>query len=224
MRGISSDLLEPPASLKPRLRGVWHKWACLCSVPLGLALVIAARNAHARIAVAVYAASLVSLFGVSAAYHRVNWRSITARSWMRRLDHSMIFMLIAGTYTPFALLVLHGPLALAILITVWAGAAAGIAFNLVWSNAPKWLLALLYVAMGWVVVAAVPQLATALGIGGMTLLGLGGVLYTLGAVVYAVRRPDPVPTVFGYHEIFHALVILAAALHYAVIAFWVLPN
>jgi hemolysin III len=172
----------------------------------------------------VYAASLVALFGVSALYHRINWRSVSARRWMRRLDHSMIFVLIAGTYTPFALLALHGPLALAILIAVWAGALSGVLFKLVWINAPKWLVVVVYIALGWVAVTAVPQLLAAIGVGGLTLLGLGGLLYTLGAVIYAVKRPDPVPAVFGYHEVFHLLVIVAAALQYAVIAFWVLPQ
>ena len=212
-----------PAQLKPRLRGVLHQWACACSVPLGLVLVIAAGTARARIALGVYALSLVGLFGASALYHRINWRSLTARALMRRLDHSMIFVLIAGSYTPFTVLVLHGPLAIAILVGVWAGALLGLVINLVWSDAPRWLHAALYVLLGWIAVAALPQLARAIGIGGMILLGLGGVLYTLGAVVYAVKRPDPVPSVFGYHEVFHTLVIAAAAVQCAVIAFWILP-
>ncbi|MBV9415745.1 MAG: hemolysin III family protein [Solirubrobacterales bacterium] len=212
-----------PAQLKPRLRGVLHQWACACSVPLGLVLVIAAGTARARIALGVYALSLIGLFGASALYHRINWRSVTARALMRRLDHSMIFVLIAGSYTPFTVLVLHGPLAIAILVGVWAGALLGLVINLVWSDAPRWLHAALYVLLGWVAVAALPQLAGAIGIGGMILLGLGGVLYTLGAVVYAVKRPDPAPSVFGYHEVFHTLVIAAAALQCGVIAFWILP-
>jgi hemolysin III len=215
---------EPPVPLKPRLRGVLHQWAFVSSVPLGVALVVAAEDVRARIAVTVYAVSLVALFGISALYHRVNWRSLTARRWMRRLDHSMIFVVIAGSYTPFALLALHGPLAVAILVAVWAGALGGVVLNLVWSSAPKWLRAMLYVALGWVAVAALPRLAAAIGTGGLTLVALGGVLYTLGAVVYSVKRPDPVPSVFGYHEIFHALVTIAAALQFAVIAFWVVPR
>ena len=209
--------------LKPRLRGVFHQWACACSLPLGLVLVIAAGTARARIALSVYALSLIGLFGASALYHRINWRSVTVRDWMRRLDHSMIFVLIAGSYTPFAMLVLHGLLAIVILVAVWAGAVLGVVFNLLWSGAPKWLHAALYVSLGWVVVVALPQLGGAIGMGGLALLGLGGVLYTLGAVVYAVRRPDPVPSVFGYHEVFHILVIAAAAVQCAVIAFWILP-
>jgi hemolysin III len=217
-------MLEPPAPVKPRLRGVVHQWAFISSVPLGVALVVTAEDVRARIAVSVYAVSLVALFGISALYHRVNWRSLTARLWMRRLDHSMIFVLIAGSYTPFALLALHGPLAVAILVAVWAGALGGVVLNLVWSSAPKWLRAMLYVMLGWVAVAALPQLAAAIGTGALTLVVLGGVLYTLGAVVYSVKRPDPVPSVFGYHEIFHALVTFAAALQFAVIAFWVVPR
>ena len=212
------ELAQP---LKPRLRGVFHQWACAGSVPLGLALVIVAESARARIALTIYAVSLVALFGVSALYHRINWSTVTRRDWMRRLDHSMIFVLIAGSYTPIAMLVLQGPLAVAILLVAWAGALLGVTFNLVWRNAPTWLRAALYVGLGWIAVAALPQLGASIGIGGLALLGLGGVLYTLGAVVYAMRRPDPVPTVFGYHELFHILVIVAAALQYAVIALWI---
>jgi len=193
-------------------------------VPLGALLVLAADGSRARVAAAVYALSLLGLFSVSAVYHRINWRSTDARRWMRRLDHSMIFVLIAGTYTPFALLALHGPLAVAILVAVWAGALSGALFKLVWINAPAWLVIIAYIALGWVAVAAIPQLFAAIGVTGLALLGLGGLLYTLGAVVYAVRRPDPVPTVFGYHELFHVFVIVAAALQYAVIAFWVMPT
>ncbi len=187
-------------------------------------LVALADGARARVAVAVYALSLLGLFTVSATYHRINWRSAVARRRMRRLDHSMIFVLIAGTYTPFAVLSLHGPLAVVILAAVWAGALSGALFKLVWITAPAWLVISAYIALGWVAVAAVPQLVSAIGLAGLALLGLGGLLYTLGAVVYALKRPDPVPAVFGYHELFHVFVIVAAALQYAVIAFWVMPS
>ena len=133
----------------------------------------------------------------------------------------MIFLLIAGTYTPFALLALHGALATAILVAVWGGAIAGIVLNLVWLDAPKWLTAVVYVALGWVAVIAFPAMFDNLGVTPTMLVALGGVLYTIGAVVYAVRKPDPVPAVFGYHEVFHALVIAAAAVQYGVIAFYV---
>ena len=192
-------------------------------MPLGLLLVIVAGTARARIAFSVYAVSLVALFGVSALYHRISWRSPAGRGWMRRLDHSMIFVLIAGSYTPFAVLVLHGPLALVILVGVWAGAGLGVAFNLMWRGAPTWLRAALYVGLGWIALAAAPQLGAAIGPLALTLVGVGGVLYTLGAVVYATKCPDPVPSVFGYHEVFHVLVIAAAAVQYAVIAFWIAP-
>jgi hemolysin III len=168
--------------------------------------------------------SVAALFGTSALYHRITWASRAARRWMKRLDHSMIFFLIAGTYTPFALLVLDGALATVILVVVWSGALAGILMKLVWIDAPKALVAILYLALGWVAVAAFPTLLDELGITGTALVAVGGLLYTAGALVYAFQRPNPAPAVFGYHEVFHALVILAAALQYAVIAFYVIPG
>jgi hemolysin III len=143
---------------------------------------------------------------------------------MRRLDHSMIFCLIAGTYTPFALLVLDGDLATVILIVVWAGALAGVLMKLVWIDAPKALVAVTYIMLGWVALAAFPDMIERLGVTASTLVAVGGLLYTLGALVYAFQRPNPAPSVFGYHEVFHALVILAAAIQYAVIAFYVIPG
>jgi len=210
--------------VKPRLRGVSHQWAFFVSLVTGGALVLAAPSGRATAAAAIYAVSVAGLFGASALYHRINWSTVKARRWMRRLDHSMIFLLIAGTYTPFAVLALHGPLSTAILVVVWAAAAAGIVLKLVWIDAPKWLVALIYIAIGWVALAAFPQLLSRLGVTATAMVAAGGALYTLGAIVYARQRPDPAPTVFGYHEIFHALVILAAALQYAVVAFWVLPG
>jgi hemolysin III len=207
---------------KPRLRGVSHEWAFFVSVPLGLWLVLSAPDGRATLATGIYAASVALLFGASALYHRITWASAAARRWMRRIDHSMIFVLIAGTYTPFALLALDGTLATVILVAVWVGAGAGIVMSLLWPEAPKWLLAVVYVALGWVAVAAFPAMLDKLGITAMVMVGAGGALYTAGAVIYALRRPNPVPTVFGYHEIFHALVIAAAALQYAVVAFYVL--
>ena len=209
---------------KPRLRGVWHQWAFYVSLVLGGALVAAAPGGQPRLAAAVYAVSVAALFGTSALYHRITWASQAARRWMRRLDHSMIFFLIAGTYTPFALLVLHGDLATVILVVVWAGALAGVLMKLVWIDAPKALVAILYLALGWVAVAAFPTMIDELGITGSALVAVGGLLYTAGALVYAFQRPNPAPKVFGYHEVFHALVILAAALQYAVIAFYVIPG
>jgi hemolysin III len=203
---------------------VTHQWAFVASILIGIALVLSAPSARARLAAAIYAVSVAALFGSSAVYHRVAWRSPGARRWMRRLDHSMIFVLIAGTFTPFALLALPGALADALLIAVWAGAAAGIVLKLAWIDAPEWLVALVYVLLGWLGVAAVPTLIATLGTGPAALVTGGGVLYTVGAVVYVRKRPDPVPAVFGYHEVFHVLVIVAAALQYAAIAFFVLPE
>lgn len=214
--------LQP--DLKPRLRGVSHQWAFIVSVLLGIGLVIAAPDGESRLALAIYAVSVAALFGTSALYHRITWSSAAARRWMRRLDHSMIFFLIAGTYTPFALLALDGTIATVILIVVWSGALGGVILRLAWIDAPKWLIAGVYIALGWVAVAAFPQLYESLGVTATGMVAVGGVLYTLGAVVYAMRRPDPAPTVFGYHEVFHLLVIAAAALQYAVVAFWVLPG
>ncbi len=209
---------------KPRLRGVWHQWAFFVAVAIGAALVVAAPSGQPRLAAAIYALSVAALFGTSALYHRITWASQAGRRWMRRLDHSMIFFLIAGTYTPFALLVLDGDLATVILIVVWAGALAGVLMKLVWIDAPKALVAVTYVMLGWVAVAAFPTMIERLGVTASTLVAVGGLLYTLGALVYAFQRPDPAPSVFGYHEVFHALVILAAALQYAVIAFYVIPG
>jgi hemolysin III len=209
---------------KPRLRGVSHQWAFFVSVAIGAALVIVAPPGEPRLAAAIYALSVTALFGTSALYHRVTWASLGARRWMRRLDHSMIFCLIAGTYTPFALLVLDGDLATVILIVVWAGALAGVLMKLVWIDAPKALVAVTYIMLGWVALAAFPDMIERLGVTASTLVAVGGLLYTLGALVYAFQRPNPAPSVFGYHEVFHALVILAAALQYAVIAFYVIPG
>jgi hemolysin III len=210
-------------AIKPRLRGVSHEYAFFVSLGTGAALIVAASDARARVAAAVYAAALSALLGTSALYHRVTWRP-RARRWMRRLDHSMIFVLIAGTYTPVALLALHGSLSHTILIVVWAGALGGMVFKLAWIDAPKWLFAAVYLALGWVSVAIFGELPAAIGWLGVAGLAAGGLLYTVGAVVYASGWPNPWPRVFGYHEVFHALVLAAATLHYAVIAFDVLPR
>ena len=205
---------------RPRFRGVTHKYAFYASLITGAVLLVAAPTRKAGAAAAIYAASVSALFGTSALYHRITWQP-SARRWMRRLDHSMIFILIAGTYTPFAVLVLHGTLAHVVLAVVWGGALAGVILKLVWIDAPKWLVSGVYVALGWVGVVTIPQLLSRAGVGAVALIVVGGLLYSAGAVIYALRRPDPSPTVFGYHEIFHLLVIGAVALQYAVVAFWV---
>jgi hemolysin III len=203
--------------VKPRLRGVSHQYAFFVALAAGAALVVLARGGEARAAVAVYALSLCAMFGASALYHRIDW-SPRPRAWLRRLDHSMIYVLVAGTYTPFALLVLAPALGWTILAIVWAGALIGVVLSLAWIDKPRWLTAALYVALGWVAVVVMPQLWDRAGVMAVALLATGGVLYTLGAVVYARRRPDPAPRVFGYHEVFHVLVIAAAAVQFAAVA------
>ena len=212
------------AAVKPKLRGVSHKWAFYVSLVLGSALVILAPTPKATLAVAIYAVSLSALLGTSALYHRVDWTRPNVRRWMRRLDHSMIFFLIAGTYTPFALLVLNGTLATAILVVVWVGAIAGAIVEMIWIDHPKWASALIYLSLGWVAVVTFPALWSALGVAGAMLVIAGGVLYTAGAVVYAVQRPNPNPAIFGYHEVFHLLVIAAAVAHFSAVAFFALPQ
>jgi hemolysin III len=211
------------ARSKPRLRGVSHEYAFFVSLALGAALIVAARGIEARLAIAIYAISLSALFGVSALYHRIDWRRPAARLWMRRLDHTMIFFLIAGTVTPFALLVLDGPLATALLIAVWVGAIAGTVVELIWIDAPKWVAAVVYIGVGMIGAVGFPAIVAEAGVVAGLLIAAGGALYASGAIIYAVQRPDPVPAVFGYHEIFHVLVIAAAAAHFAAIALFALP-
>ena len=202
--------------VRPLLRGVFHQWAFFAALVAGTVLVLGAPTATAAMAAAVYGASVCALFGVSALYHRVTWTPPVRRR-LRHLDHAMIFVLIAGTYTPVALLVLEGPLAAGVLVVVWGGAVAGIALNLGWRQAPGWVEVTVYVALGWVAVVALPQLLQQLGVVGTLLLVGGGLAYSAGALVYARRRPNPVPAVFGYHEIFHLLVVVGVALHFAAI-------
>ena len=211
------------AKVKPRLRGVAHEYAFFVSLVLGAGLIVAAKGSEARLAVAIYAASLSALFGVSALYHRVDWQRPEIRRWMRRLDHTMIFFLIAGTVTPFALLVMEGSFATALLIAVWAGAVAGTVVELVWVDHPKWVAAIVYMAVGSIGVLGFPAIVVEAGVVAGVLIAAGGALYVTGAIIYAAQRPDPSPAVFGYHEIFHMLVIAAAAAHFAAVALFALP-
>jgi hemolysin III len=213
----------PELRMKPRLRGVLHQYAFFVSLASGTVLVLLAATTRASVAVAVYAASVSALFGVSALYHRISWTT-PARRRMRRLDHSMIFLLIAGTYTPVGLLVLEGTLATVVLAIVWGGAVAGIVLELAWTTAPRWLGGTVYLALGWVAVVAMPQLFARLGMTGGLLILAGGLVYSAGAAVYALRRPDPAPAVFGYHEVFHLLVIAGVAAHFAAIGLYALPS
>jgi hemolysin III len=211
-----------PSPGKPRLRGVSHLWGFPVSLVCGVVLVALAPPGRALIAAAIYGGAVSGLLGTSALYHRVDWRP-AARRWMRRLDHSMIFVLIAASYTPFALLALHGTLATAVLVVAWAGALGGVTVTLLCADRHKWVSAAVGVALGWVAAITLTQLPGSIGWGAVVALLVSGALYTTGAVVYARERPNPRPGVFGYHEVFHALVLVAAAIHYSVVAFVVLP-
>lgn len=212
------------AAAKPRLRGVSHTWAFFAFLVAGVALIVVASPGQPRLAIGVYVLGLLGLFGVSTVYHRVDWKRQSARQWMRRLDHTMILIFIAATYTPIALLVLEGQISMILLVVLWAIALAGIIFNLVWINAPKVLRVVIYVCVGVAAAIPFPEMASSLGVGGVTLLLAGGLLYILGALVYATKRPDPRPGVFGYHEVFHLFVIAAAILQFAAIAGFVVPG
>jgi hemolysin III len=203
---------------RPRLRGLFHQYAFVASLAAGVTLVALAEGARARIACAIYAAALVAMFGASAIYHRVPWRSFRARSWARRIDHSMIFVFIAGTYTPFALLALSGVLPKILLACVWGGAVLGVVLNVSWIDAPKWVTAPVYLLVGWAGVVAAPQIFAELSVVSAVLVVIGGLLYTLGALAYATSWPDPFPATFGFHEIFHLLVIAAAVTQFVAVA------
>jgi len=203
--------LNVAAKVKPRLRGVLHEVACIASLVAGGVLVANTASARGRLAAALYSASLVTLFGVSALYHRPTWKP-AARAWMRRLDHSAIFVLIAGTYLPFGMLLPPAP-GHRLLTIVGTSAALGILQSILWVRAPKPLIACIYVSLGWIIVPFLPELRRITDMRQIALLAIGGFIYSLGAVVYAVRKPDPAPAVFGYHEVFHALTIVAAACH-----------
>jgi hemolysin III len=207
----------------PRLRGRLHQVAFFASIPAGIALVLVARSWPARIGVLVYALSLTAMFGTSAAFHRLRW-SPRARLRMDRLDRTMIYVLIAGSYTPVCLLALRPGWRVALLALVWTGAAVGIALVLWWNRhrGIGVVRMVLYLGLGWMSVLVLPELSRTLGLGQLALAVMGGVLYTVGAVVLIRRRPDPSPRVFGYHEVWHAFTVAAGACHYALI--WLLAT
>ena len=206
----------------PVCRGVLHEVAFFVSLVSGAALVVAAPTAGSALVMLVYAVSISLLFGVSALFHRHTWGPVGRRR-MRRADHSTIFIAIAGSYTAVAGIALTGWARTAVLCIVWGGALVGITLRQLWLDAPKWVIALPYVVVGWAAVVVLPQLFRALGGAGFTLLLAGGLAYSAGAVVYALKKPNPVPGVFGYHEVFHACTVVGAVLHYVVIAWFVLP-
>ena len=205
----------PPAPVKPMLRGVSHQVGFFIALLAGGALVFSATGTAAKLVCAIYAVSLANLLGTSALYHRPTW-SLRARARMRRLDHSAIFVLIAGTYTPLAL-TLPSETARTMLTVAWVGAVIGVARALFWINAPKWVVAVLALTMGWLALLYLPTVGQVAGAPVLWWMGAGGVLYSLGALAYAFRKPDPWPRVFGYHEVFHALVLAAAVCHFVAI-------
>jgi hemolysin III len=213
-----------PDAERPRLRGVLHQCTFVAALAAGIVLVALAEGGRPRVASWVYAGTLVLMLGASTLHHRVRWTSPSLRVWIRRLDHSAIFLLIAGTYTPFALLAFEGTLGAVLLGIVWGGAVVGLLLKLFWVDAPAWLAVAAYVGLGWVGVVALPALLSAVGTVVFVLLLVGGGLYTLGAITYALRRPDPAPTVFGYHEVFHVLVTAAAAAQYVAVSLVVLGE
>jgi len=204
-------------AVKPRLRGVLHEAGFAISLVTGTVLICLADGGRARVAASVYAGAVVLLFGTSAAYHRGRW-SARAHSVMARLDHSMIFVLIAGSYTPFCLLLLDGWVRWAMLGFVWGGAVVGILLRNLLQQPPRWVFVSLYLLLGWAALAVMPQVLEEGGVAVLALLAAGGLLYTAGAVVYARRRPDPSPAWFGFHEVFHALTLAAFVTHYIAIS------
>ncbi|MFA5890261.1 MAG: hemolysin III family protein [Actinomycetota bacterium] len=220
---MSVGTLAQTGVARPSMRGRLHQIAFICSIPMGITLVAMGRTPLARASAAVYALSLAALYGVSASYHRLTW-SPRARRRMRRLDHSTIFVLIAGTYTPVTVLVLTGVWRASIMVAVWAIALLGITLKITRIERMDRLGVVLYVALGWTAIVGMPRIVANLSVAGIVLLVAGGVLHSAGAVVYARRRPDPNPRVFGYHEVFHSLVIAGSLCHYALITTLVLAR
>ena len=206
---------------RPLLRGVFHQYAFFVALGASATLLLSTSPGSQLAATLIYCSALCGSLGVSALYHRIRW-SHRSRVWMRRLDHSMIFILIAGTYTPFPMLVFNPPVGRTALILIWIAALAGVALKLLWIQAPDWLAAAIYVAVGFLILPMLPSMTNALGSIPVVLFVLGGLLYLFGAIIFALKRPDPIPHIFGYHEIFHLCVVAAACLHFIVIADWVI--
>jgi hemolysin III len=218
--GAAAALGAAVAEIKPRLRGWLHAYAAAVSIAAGAALVAGAavvRGDRGGASTGIYAATVTLLFGTSAMYHRRNWGP-RGHAVMRRLDHSMIFVFIAGTYTPIAALTLSYTDAIAVLTVVWVGALFGVALQASWPSAPRWLSVPCYIALGWVAVFVLPDLLHNAGVAPLVLLAAGGLIYTFGAIVYGRKRPDPWPGTFGFHEVFHLCTLVAALCHY--VAIW----
>ena len=214
--------LEAPGP-KPRLRGVSHQLAFYAAVPAATAVAMTTNGGVARAAGIAFAVTVAAMFGVSSLFHRVSWTATASRR-LGRLDHAMIYALIAGTYAPIGLLVLHRDWRVPILAAVWGVASLAAALKIFWANTPSWLAPVVGIALGWTAVVVLPQIVGAIGVSGTLFLLAGGIAYTLGAVVYVRQRPNPAPATFGYHELFHALVIVAVACQYSTIVFYVLPR
>jgi hemolysin III len=195
---------------------VQHQWAAVYALGAGTVLVAMAPTGRARIAAAIYAASLTLLLAISAVYHRFHWEHKT-RMWLRRADHASIFLLIGGTYTPVAMLALDATTGRHLLMAIWGGVALGVFVSMLWPGAPKYVSAAIAVAVGWTIVPYAGTISRALSSPEIWLIILGGVAYTLGALVYAAKRPNPWPRDFGYHELFHVLTLLGAGLHLAAV-------
>lgn len=216
----TAALVTAVGELKPRLRGWLHAYAAAISLASGAALIAVAaslRGGRAGATTAIYAATFTLLFGTSALYHRINWSS-RRRALMRRLDHSMIFVFIAGTYTPIAVLTLPRSSAMPVMIVVWMGAIAGVVLQALWPSAPRWLSVPCYIALGGVALFVTPQLLHRAGVAALVLIASGGIVYIIGGVAYALKRPNPFPRTFGFHEIFHLCTLIAAICHY--VAIW----
>ncbi|MFG1945233.1 hemolysin III family protein [Nonomuraea sp. NPDC048826] len=204
-------------SIKPVLRGWLHAGALPVTLVAGILLVALGPTLQARLASAIYAITSGLLFGISATYHRGTLGPRLAE-WLRRFDHANIYLIIAGTYTPFALLALDGPAQAAVLGVTWGGALAGVLFRVLWMGAPRWLYTVLYLALGWTAIFVMPQLLEGAGVAAVVLVAVGGVFYSAGAVVYGLRRPDPSPRWFGYHEVFHAFTLAAYLVQYIAVS------
>ncbi len=209
---VPEDKAHARDGVKPLLRGHLHQWTALSGIAVAVVLVVLSPGGLPRLGSAIWGVGTLLMFGTSALYHRITWAP-KARTVMKRMDHAMIFVFIAGTYTPYCLTVLHGTERLVVLLVIWLGAMAGITVRMAWLGAPRGVTISLYIALGWVAVFVLPSILHGAGVAALVLLMVGGVLYSGGAVVYALRRPDPFPAVFGYHEIFHACTVLAYVCH-----------
>ncbi|KUI37152.1 hypothetical protein AU195_18790 [Mycobacterium sp. IS-1496] len=206
---------------KPRARGWIHVYSAIVAVICGATLVSvswAVVSTRAGIATLIYTLTIVAMFAVSGTYHRVNWRSPVARKWMKRADHSMIFIFIAGSYTPFALLALPEGKGMVLFWIVWGGALAGVLLKMFWPSAPAWVGVPLYLLLGWVAAWFIGPIMDGAGVAAVVLLIVGGALYSIGGVLYGLKWPNPWPATFGHHEFFHACTAVAAICHY--IAMW----